>query len=455
MNSFTRIILSLALLALIAMGCDNGNKQSSQAAAELPVMGVSQNIQDYPELLPRNPKIGTPDEQAKVQNIYQEIIQDLRLNSQDYRRRLQLAQLFMLEARATGEHGYYYPASLAVLDGILAENPSQDVVFGAKSLKASVYLSLHQFEVARQIAREAVTLNGYNAVIYGSLVDANVELGDYEQAVVMADKMVSIRPDLRSYSRVSYLREIHGDMDGAIEAMQQAANSGYPGFEETAWCRLTLGNLYETIGQLDNAEVEYRRILAERPEYPFAIAALAQIYMKKGDLVRAENELNRAIQSIPEVGFYEQLADLYQQTDRSEKADQTIEEIMEMLADDEAHGHQMGMEYAEVYLGLLNDPARALEYARKEYQKRPANIDANRQMAEVLYQLGRVDEAEKHIKKATRTGSQNPRLLCVAGLIKYDLGEKSEGRALITQSFELDPYQSHALVNAAKDRIDE
>ena len=51
----------------------------------------------------------------------------------------------------------------------------------------------------------------------------------------MADKMVSIRPDLRSYSRISYLREIHGDMPGAIEAMKMAIQAGYPGYEDRAW----------------------------------------------------------------------------------------------------------------------------------------------------------------------------------------------------------------------------
>lgn len=52
---------------------------------------------------------------------------------------------------------------------------------------------------------------------------------------------MSIRPDLRSYSRISYLREIYGDLDGAIEAMKLAVTAGYPGYEQTAWARLTLG----------------------------------------------------------------------------------------------------------------------------------------------------------------------------------------------------------------------
>lgn len=60
----------------------------------------------------------------------------------------------------------------------------------------------------------AIILNPYNADIYGALVDANVELGNYKEAVAMCDKMLSIRPDLRSSSRASYIRQIFGDNNG-------------------------------------------------------------------------------------------------------------------------------------------------------------------------------------------------------------------------------------------------
>ena len=53
--------------------------------------------------------------------------------------------------------------------------------------------------------------------------------------------MVDIRPDIRSYSRVSYLREIYGDYPGAIEAMKMAVDAGVAGDEATEWARIQLG----------------------------------------------------------------------------------------------------------------------------------------------------------------------------------------------------------------------
>ena len=89
--------------------------------------------------------------------------------------------------------------------------------------------------------------------------------------------MISIRPDIRSYSRVSYLREIHGDYPGAIEAMKLAVDAGLPGDEATEWARVHLGHLYEITGDLKNAEMHYLIALQKRPGYAYAIAGQGSI----------------------------------------------------------------------------------------------------------------------------------------------------------------------------------
>ena len=63
--------------------------------------------------------------------------------------------------------------------------------------------------------------------------------------------------------------------------------------------------------------------------------------------------------SFPEVGFYQTLAELYMENEREEEADPLIDEILVMLADDEAHGHQMTLEYADLYLNLIGDVDKA------------------------------------------------------------------------------------------------
>ncbi|MEZ4685582.1 MAG: tetratricopeptide repeat protein [Bacteroidia bacterium] len=290
---------------------------------------------------------------------------------------------------------------METIDSALELQPKADEQFQALSYKASVLLSLHQFEKALGVAEKAVQINPHNAQIYGALVDAPVELGNSAEAVKMADKMVSIRPDLRSYSRVSYLREIYGEKQGAIEAMEMAVKAGLPGTEEAAWARLNLGGLYYKNGDTAMAEAQYQRILAERPNYPFAIAAQAQIAADKGEFEQAEILLNTAIELIPEVGFYQQLAAIYQNTGREKEKEKTVSEMLLMLKDDEAQGHNMGLAYAELHLELSHNYAEALKYANEEYAARPQNSEVNTMLAKVYAKMGRAEEAEKHLKKAT------------------------------------------------------
>lgn len=442
-------ILILCILFLLSNGCEEENEKTEIHRASY----TSQLVKAVPELLPRNKKIGSPEEQAKVFETYHMLKKSINQDPTNYRRRLQLAQLFMLEARATGEHGHYYPAALNVLDAILAEKPEADVIFGAKSLKASVMLSLHEFKQAKRLAKEAIAINGYNALIYGSLVDAEVELGNYESAIAMADKMVSIRPDIRSYSRVSYLREIHGDMDGAIEAMKMAVKAGYPGFEETAWASLILGELLEKEGKMDAAKEVFEGILVERENYPFAIDALARIAMKRKDYDQAEILLKKACAIIPEVGFYERLAALYLETGRGKEGEKLKVDILEMLADDEAKGHKMGMEYARVYMELFGDYKKALEYAQKEYEYRPKNKDVNQLLAAIYLKLEDYSAASTYLNSASKTASTDPELVTMQALMSYRNGNEEVGLKKLQEHIKKNPYQNHIFIEAAKELI--
>ena len=77
----------------------------------------------------------------------------------------------------------------------------------------------------------------------------------------------------------------------------------------------------------------------------------------------------------------------------------------------------MDLEYASVYADLLGDYDKALEFAQKEYQKRPENIDVNRKMAMIYQQKGDMQSAKKHAAVARRTGSRHPELQSLEALL--------------------------------------
>ncbi|HEY3117794.1 MAG TPA: tetratricopeptide repeat protein, partial [Chloroflexota bacterium] len=140
-----------------------------------------------------------------------------------------LATAYLLRVRETGDPSYY-PRAEALLNrsqDLRPEDPN--VLLGLGSLAAS----RHDFAQALGFGQRAVAALPTRAASYSVVIDALVELGRYDEAVQAAQQMVNLRPDQASYSRISYLRELNGDVDGAIDAMRIAVASGAPDAEPT------------------------------------------------------------------------------------------------------------------------------------------------------------------------------------------------------------------------------
>ncbi|MBT8233882.1 MAG: tetratricopeptide repeat protein [Saprospiraceae bacterium] len=366
------------------------------------------------DLLQRGEKIQMGKEWDEVQNQYASYKNAIKNDVDDNKSKILLAQLYIKEARVTGEHGHYYPSALEVLDdAINNESIDDDLTFLAMTTKAGVQLSLHDFQDALTTGNQAALLNPTNAQIHGVLIDANVEMGNYEKAIALTDRMLTIKPDIRSYSRASYLREIHGDVKGAKQAMNMAVQAGFPGLEETAWAMLTLGEIYQRYGALDTAKMIYESILETRPNYPFAVGAIGDVLMQQGKNQLSEKELKKAMDIIPEVGFYISLAHLYKKENRVNEMNSLVQEIKVMLKEDTDSGHNMNLEFADLYLELLDDPRSALSYAQLEYDKRPKNIDVNLMLAKIYDEIGDKDIAQTYLKQANVTNAKYPELLAL------------------------------------------
>lgn len=382
------------ILAITVLGCRNMEKPNTNGSP-----GISGKM-DIPELLDRNEKLRQGKEWDDVQNFYAQNVQKLKADAGNPEAMIKLAECFLVEARITGEHPYYYPAAMKMLDAVIASEPKEtDVLFRALSHQSSVFLSLHKFPEAKKKAEQAIAINPYNAYIHGCLVDANVELGLYEEAVAAADKMMSIRPDLRSYARVSYLRELYGDLEGAVEAMDMAVKAGYPGYEETEWARLQFGKLFQKKGSWKEAEEQFHNCLAFRPEYPFALGALAELEIQRKNYPEAEKLLKQAADIIPEIGFYIDLSKIYSATGRKKEAEALNKEILSMFEEDMKAGHNMALEASRFHLEVMNNPDEASKYAVQEYQIRPQNIEVNRLLADIYQQTGDLAQSEEYRKK--------------------------------------------------------
>ncbi|MEO8416888.1 MAG: tetratricopeptide repeat protein [Ginsengibacter sp.] len=395
----------------------------------------------YP-LVERKNTLATSVEWQGTKKIAQELIDKLQATPNDAKSAIALSSLYVQEGRVTGNYIYYDAAAMKYINIVLENQPDN---FEALTLKSLIYMSQHHFADGLTIAEKAQKINPYNALIYGMLVDGNVEMGNYNAAVDNSDKMDSIRPDIRSYSRISYLREIYGDYPGAIEAMKLAVGAGGAGDEPTEWTRIQLARLYENTGDLKSAEMHYLIALEERPGYGYATAGLGHIAMANKDYKKALFYYEKAAAVLNDFAIQEQLSQLYRLDGNAIKADSLLVNIIERMntdgkkgEQDESIGHYADRELAYAYLAANNNED-ALKHALIEYGRRPDNIDVNQTVAWVYYKMKEYDKALPYINAALKTNCKNPVLLCNAGLIYAKTNQQGLAKSTLSAALKNDP----------------
>ncbi len=132
---------------------------------------------------------------------------------------------YVRQARDTANPVYHAKAEEALANSFEAAPDNFD------GLKAKTWLLLgqHRFAEALELAKKLNTKAPDDLLVYGFLVDANVELGNYADAEKAAQWMLDLRPrNAPGLTRAAYLRELYKDFDGALQLMQQSFNRTRP-----------------------------------------------------------------------------------------------------------------------------------------------------------------------------------------------------------------------------------
>ncbi|MEP6900117.1 MAG: tetratricopeptide repeat protein [Actinomycetota bacterium] len=361
-----------------------------------------------------------------------------------------LAAAFMQKARETGDFSLNARAEKSLEQSFKLAPDNYEAI----KLQATLELNYHRFADALETAQRAQQINSGDHEIYGAMVDALVELGEYERAVKAAQKMVDLRPDTASYSRISYLRSLHGDRKGAIDAMKMAADAASPqNTESMAWCRVHLGDELMNDGKPNEAEHQYDYALYLFPDYHPALAAKARARYAAGDNDNAITFYKRAIERVPLPDYIAALGDLYAKLGRADEAKQQydqVEFIEKMGTTGGTYSRQLALFWADHDMRL----DEALSIAENELATRK-DIYASDILAWSLYKKGRFDEAKTAIDEALRLNTRDPRLLYHAGLIAAANGDNQKGAEYLKQALDINPFFDILQAEIAKKKLAE
>lgn len=378
---------------------------------------------------------------------YQATLQENPENSYAY---AQLGLSFLERVRVTADPSYYVQAETAFNEALERDPRQLDALVGQGVLA----LSLHNFEDALEWADKAYAINPLRAPILGIMVDANVELGRYEEALERVQQMVDLRPDLTSFTRASYLRELHGNVDGAIEAMQRAAGAGVPGTEGMLWTQVQLGHLFFNKGDLEQAEKTYRDALQLNPDYLPAQAGVARIQAARGDHSAAIAAYRSISARLPLPEYVIALGELYEVTGQPEEAARQYDLVRVMQQLNASAGMDVDLELALFDADHGADPAQAVAQARAAYERRPS-IYAADVLAWSLYQNGEYEEAWERSQEALRLGTRDASLHYHAGMIAHALGNMDAARDHLQQALSINPHFSLRYAPQAQTLLDD
>src|SRR5262249_30781587 len=151
--------------------------------------------------------------------------------------------------------------------------------------RTAVWLLLgkHEFPAALEKAKELNKKMPDDVMLYGFLTDANVELGNYDEAEKAAQWMLNLRPgNMPGITRAAYLRELFGDIDGALELMNMAYQSTPPSeTEDRAWILSQIGHLQLASWKISDAESTLEQALAIFPRYHYALQNLSKVRIEQ------------------------------------------------------------------------------------------------------------------------------------------------------------------------------
>jgi hypothetical protein len=113
---------------------------------------------EIPDLSPRTGESTPSVEWKKAQANLVRYRGELRQHPDQIKNYIEVSQIYIEEARVTGKHHQYIPLAQHVIDAALKVDPES---FEANIVKASMLMTLHQFQEARVLAEKAVARNQF------------------------------------------------------------------------------------------------------------------------------------------------------------------------------------------------------------------------------------------------------------------------------------------------------
>lgn len=345
----------------------------------------------------------------------------------------QLGDAYLQRTRETGDFGFYVRAERSFDEALRREPGNATATVGAGTLA----LARHDFEGGLRLGRRALESAPETVRPYAVIVDGQVELGRYAAARRSLQRMVDLKPNLASYSRVSYYRELHGDIRGASEAMRLAVSAGGATPENVAFVQTLLGDLLLDARKVSAARRAYREALVGVPAHLPAQAGLARVDVAKGHLPAAARRLRAVTRRLPLPTYLTPLAEIELALGRRGQATRDLQLIRVQRRLLQAAGTRTDVDLV-LFEADHGSAQRAVRFGRQVFAGAPS-VRSDDALGWALTRAGRSEEGLRHARRALRLGSVDPTFHYHAGIAARDAGRPVLARRELREALGLNP----------------
>jgi tetratricopeptide (TPR) repeat protein len=360
-------------------------------------------------------------------------------NPKNYEAYNGLALALARRARETSDPNFYTQGEAALQKSftIASEN------FDGKRIQVWLLLGKHEFAAALDEAKKLNKRTPDDVMVYGFLTDANVELGNYTDAENAANWMMKLRgANQPAVTRAAYLRELFGDIDGALELMNMAYQSNPPSqVEDGAWILTQMAHLHLAVGDTSQAEKELQQALTMFPGYHYALGNLAKVRIQQKRYPEAVALLQQRYQAGPHAENLFELAQALQLAGRQDEANKAFAEFEQKSLKETDRGDNSNHELILYYADYANRPKDALSVAQREIVRR-RDVHTLDCYAWALYKNGQYAEARKQMDTALAVGVRDANMFRHAGEIALKAGDKAAAERYLQEAVQLNTWGS-------------
>ena len=403
----------IAALLLLVLGTVAGFSQSPSVPAETMLSPAERSMAQARKLIEKNPK--------------------------DFEAYNALALALSRRARETSDVKFYAQAEETLQKSfkIAPDN------FDGQRIHVWLLLGKHEFAAALDAANKLNQKMPDDVMLYGFLADANVELGNYDDAEKAAQWMLDLKPgNIPGLTRAAYLRELYGDIEGSLELMNMAYQSTPPGeVEDGAWIVTQMAHLNLEIGKIGEAERLSQQALAVFPGYHYALGNLAKVRIQQKRYDEAVELLTQRYRAAPHAENLYDLAQALQLAGKTADANKAFAEFEQKSLLETNRGDNSNHELIFYYADHAKQPERAQEVAQREIARRH-DVFTLDSYAWALYENGQYGEARKQIEIALAVGIRDAKIFRHAGEIALKSGDRAAAEHYLRKSADLNTVGS-------------